>query len=215
MSVWEQMYKIHSGNLCNMTNIPNPDHICIDWAENILRSKGLGYWKITWSPEPSAEGITIQDHHEINIHWPKGKPHYALMAHEITHAVRGAGGHDGEFAYQYMKIVEEFFMPCVGPSSETPESTWTCRKCGTEWKANPPTDCPVCRANDTTLQRTIGFLTGLAHDLKHISPERAKTCLDFASDLDAVAMSGKEREVTTEPCCEICSGPHTTESCLR
>lgn len=24
------------------------------------------------------------------------------------------------------------------------ESTWVCRKCGNEWKANPPTICPAC-----------------------------------------------------------------------
>jgi len=88
------------------------DYSCIRWGESILREQGLSDWTVTWTPG-GAEGIALFKTRNISIHWPEGNPDYALMLHEIAHAVCGKPGHDSEYAHQYMQLVREYFTPNV------------------------------------------------------------------------------------------------------
>jgi len=83
---------------------------CIQWGESILREHGLSDWTVTWTPG-GTEGIALFKTRNISIHWPEGNPDYALMLHEIAHAVCGRPGHDSEYAHQYMRLVREYFTP--------------------------------------------------------------------------------------------------------
>lgn len=86
---------------------------CLQWGRIILSDLKLSSWSIDWSAG-SSEGIVIFKTKTIHIHWPAGKPYYALMIHEIAHVTRGNKGkdhHDSLFAHEYMKLVEKYMSP--------------------------------------------------------------------------------------------------------
>lgn len=90
----------------------NSDEL-LAWAATILHAEGHGDWSIRHSLPGPIEGITMFKTKEIIIHWPRVEPDYALMLHEIAHVCVGRGGHDSEFAHQYMRLVRTYLWPRV------------------------------------------------------------------------------------------------------
>jgi hypothetical protein len=85
------------------------DEKCIAWGKRILRNLKLKGWTIKWTSKHYTEGIALLDSKQILIYWPKGRPNYTLMLHEIVHALLNRGGHDSEYAHQYMYLVRRYF----------------------------------------------------------------------------------------------------------
>jgi hypothetical protein len=52
----------------------------------------------------------------------------------------------------------------MAPVRDTAEAkalgTWVCRKCGTEWKGKPPTECPKCPSEDRPNEGPLGAAIG-------------------------------------------------------
>ena len=97
------------------------DTDCIAWGGEILTARKLDGWTIQWTPSLHTEGLALFDSKQLLIYWPDGQPDYPLMLHEIAHAVVGRGGHDSEFAHQYMYLVEEYFEPKGGQMEDKEE----------------------------------------------------------------------------------------------
>lgn len=87
------------------------DQRCVAWGLAILEARGFGEWKIDFTVGDSAEGIVIFKTKTICIHWPQGKPDFALMLHEIAHLNPRCQGHNSEFAMHYLYLVKEFMIP--------------------------------------------------------------------------------------------------------
>jgi len=111
------------------------DESCVNWGKMLLRQEGFSDWNIDFSPGDTAEGITIWKNKTIYIHWRSGEPDYSLMAHEIAHVCTGRGGHDSEFAHQFMRLVRLYF------NADDPALWTTCSACGYERWINK---CHVC-----------------------------------------------------------------------
>ena len=89
---------------------PN-DEACLQFGHRVLLENGLEDWTITWS-DGDVQGVTLWDVREICIGWESGDPDFALMAHEVAHAVAGQEArHDGHFADVFTEIVRRHFVP--------------------------------------------------------------------------------------------------------
>ncbi len=83
------------------------------WASEVVAKEGMGDWAVEWHISCHSEGLTLFDSKTIKLYWPKDKPMPALFLHEIAHAKLGKGGHDSEFAHQFMRLVSRWMSPQI------------------------------------------------------------------------------------------------------
>ena len=87
------------------------DKFCVDWGNKILELNGYKNWSIKLIFGKTDDGVVIFETKSIILYWQKGQPNFGLILHEITHVIMGSGGHDSEFAHQYMRMVNKYFIP--------------------------------------------------------------------------------------------------------
>ena len=63
----------------------------VKWGKEILELEGLSDWSIVVRDRKGFEGFVLFDPKEIHLDWDHEV--CSLMLHEISHAVRGEGGH--------------------------------------------------------------------------------------------------------------------------
>ncbi len=92
------------------------DWKCLAWGEEILRTLEIDRWRIEYTPSPFAEGSALFVAEVIHVHWPEGRPDYALLLSMIALVVRGAPAR-GEFTYDehyadaYVELVRQYMLP--------------------------------------------------------------------------------------------------------
>jgi len=92
------------------------DWKCLAWGERILRALEIERWRIEYTPSPFSEGAALFVVQVIHVHWPEGRPDYALLLSMIALVVRGEPGavksaYDEQYADAYTELVRQYMHP--------------------------------------------------------------------------------------------------------
>jgi hypothetical protein len=83
-----------------------------EWTRMVLSDFALTGWTVRFRPGVHDEGIALYDSREISmVYNVQGRVDYALILHEIAHAIVGKGGHDSHFADTYTMLVRKYMRP--------------------------------------------------------------------------------------------------------